>query len=282
MILTILFKERGIKHSPTIANFACLLLVFMRPSEVFYTLSKMTEISEEALKSPDTMMHMRWYFTYDKNQYLKCLEAFVKSYLNTTMRGKRSVLLHLQTINFDFYKLIDVCFRSLLGRFVPITIALDVMMAYLTQGMKGLFRYTYAIMKYHKEFIKTIGSGEEFLNFLALETKEKTETHKLQKYANKYNLKSTHYDMKKIDIEKIQDMKLSVDEYSNYIPNQGTKSTIVSYEQFSKIWMMLPEHVRIRNAELIYSAHTEGFNLQSLYNICSEYKYDYKFSLLLI
>ncbi|TNV70582.1 hypothetical protein FGO68_gene8104 [Halteria grandinella] len=77
-------------------------------------------------------------------------------------------------------------------------------------------------------------------------------------------------------------MKLSVDEYSNYIPNQGTKSTIVSYEQFSKIWMMLPEHVRIRNAELIYSAHTEGFNLQSLYNICSEYKYDYKFSLLLI
>jgi hypothetical protein len=219
MILTILFKERGIKHSPTIANFACLLLVFMRPSEVFYTLSKMTEISEEALKSPDIMMHMRWYFTFDKNQYLKCLEAFVKSYLNTTMRGKRSVLLHLQTINFDFYKLIDVCFRSLLGKLVPITIALDVMMAFITQGMKGLFRYTYAIMKYHKDFIKLIGSGEEFLNILAIETKEKTESFKLQKFANKYNLKSTHYDMKKIDIEKIQDMKLGVDEFSNYIPS---------------------------------------------------------------
>ena len=43
MILTILFKEIGIKHSPTIANFTCLLLIFMRPSEVFYTLSKMAE-----------------------------------------------------------------------------------------------------------------------------------------------------------------------------------------------------------------------------------------------
>lgn len=219
MILTILFKERGIKHSPTIANFACLLLIFMRPSEVFYTLSKMAETSEEALKNPELMMYMRWHFTYDKNQYLKCLEAFVKSYLNTTIRGKRSVLLHLQTINFDFYKLIDVCFRSLLGKFVPITIALDVMMAFLTQGMKGLFRYTYAIMKYHKDFIKLIGSGDEFLNILAKESKEKTESQKLQKYANKYLLKSIHYEMKKIDIEKIQDMKLSVEEYSNYIPN---------------------------------------------------------------
>jgi hypothetical protein len=85
--------------------------------------------------------------------------------------------------------------------------------------MKGLFRYTYAIMKYHKDFIKLIGSGEEFLAILASETKEKTESIKLQKFASKYNLKSTHYDMKKIDIEKIQDMKLSVDEYSNYIPN---------------------------------------------------------------
>lgn len=155
-------------------------------------------------------------------------------------------------------------------------------MAFLTQGMKGLFRYTYAIMKYHKDFIKTIGSGKEFLNILSMESKERTDNVKLQKFATKYNLKSTHYDMKKIDIEKIQDMKLSADEYASYIPNQGSKSTIVSYEQFSKIWMMLPEHVRIRNAELIYSAHTEGFNIQTLYNICGEYKNDYKFTLLLV
>ncbi len=88
--------------------------------------------------------------------------------------------------------------------------------------------------------------------------------------------------MKKIDIEKIQDMKLSPEEYASYIPNSGSKSTIVTYEQYSKIWMMLPEHVRIRNAELVYSAHTEGFNLQSLYRICGEYRCDYKFTLLLI
>lgn len=203
MILTILFKERGIKHSPTIANFTCLLLVFMRPSEVFYTLSKMAEASAEALKNEEIMKHMKWHFTYDKSQYLKCLEAFVKSYLNTTMRGKRSVLMHLKSINFDFYKFIDVSFRSLLGKFVPITVALDVLMAYLTQGMKALFRYTYAIMKHHKAYIKMIGSGEEFITFFAAEAKNSTDPSKLLKFACRYNLSSSHYDIKKIGIEKI-------------------------------------------------------------------------------
>lgn len=77
-------------------------------------------------------------------------------------------------------------------------------------------------------------------------------------------------------------MKIAADDYASYTPNIGVKSTIVSYEQFSRIWMMLPEHVRIRNPELLYQAHTEGFNLQSLYRICSEYKNEYKFTILLI
>jgi hypothetical protein len=73
MILCILFKQHGIKHSPIIASFASLLLIFMRPSEVYYTLIKMTEFSEEALKSEETMQNLCWYFTFDKIQYLKSL-----------------------------------------------------------------------------------------------------------------------------------------------------------------------------------------------------------------
>lgn len=197
---------------------------------------------------------------------------------------KRSILLHMQKINFDFYKFVDVSFRSLLGHFVPLSIALDILIAFLTLGIKAIFRFTYSIMKTHKHFIKTIGCGEEFLNFLRGQTKKDTDQMKLIKHAFKYSLGHNHFDIKKIDIDKIQnEMKaITVDEFQDYIPLGCGTSSIVSYEQFARVWAMLPEHVRIRNPERVYQAHSDGFNIQNLYRVCSEYKNDYKFSIMLI
>lgn len=43
IILAVLFKERGIKHSPLIANVASLLLVILKPAEVYYLLMKLCD-----------------------------------------------------------------------------------------------------------------------------------------------------------------------------------------------------------------------------------------------
>lgn len=45
---------------------------------------------------------------------------------------------------------------------------------------------------------------------------------------------------------------------------------------------MLPEHVKIRSPELLYQAISDGFNIQNLYRVCSEYKREYKFSIMFI
>lgn len=45
---------------------------------------------------------------------------------------------------------------------------------------------------------------------------------------------------------------------------------------------MLPEYVRIRNFQMLYQSSHDGYNIQNLYRVCSEYKNDYKFSILLI
>jgi hypothetical protein len=82
------------------------------------------------------------------------LSTFVKSYLNTTVRKKRSVLLHMNKIGFDFSKFVDVSFKSLLGHFVSLPVALDILMMYLIEGVKIIFRYSYAILKVHKAYVK--------------------------------------------------------------------------------------------------------------------------------
>ena len=105
-------------------------------------------------KSQEQQARIRWHFTLEKQQYFKLLSTFIKSYLTTTLRGKRSVLLHMNKIGFDFSKYVDTAFKSTCTYFVTLPIALDILMMFLIEGVKILFRYTYAVMKCNKKFIK--------------------------------------------------------------------------------------------------------------------------------
>jgi hypothetical protein len=90
---------------------------------------------------------MRWHFTFERNEYFKLLTTFIKSYLGTTVRKKRSILKHLNEIGFDFSAYVDKAFKSIMGYFVTINVGVDIMMMFLVEGVKIIFRYTYAIMK---------------------------------------------------------------------------------------------------------------------------------------
>ena len=67
-----------------------------------------------------------------------------------------------------------MCFRSLIGNFVSLPLAFEIMTAFLAGGIKIIFRYTYAIMKYHKNFIKTLQSPSDFVEKVRIESKENT------------------------------------------------------------------------------------------------------------
>lgn len=135
-------------------SIASLLLIFMKPSEVYHVMMELVNSSQEMFKSPEQQALIRWHFTLEKQQYFKVLSTFVKSYLTTTLRGKRSVLLHMNKIGFDFNKFVDICFKSTLTYFVSLPVALDILMMFMIEGVKIFFRYTYAVMKCNKAFIK--------------------------------------------------------------------------------------------------------------------------------
>jgi hypothetical protein len=47
IILSLLFKERNIKTSPMMVTIASILLVFMKPGEVYHVLSEMIKITQK-------------------------------------------------------------------------------------------------------------------------------------------------------------------------------------------------------------------------------------------
>jgi hypothetical protein len=82
----------------------------------------------------------------------------------------------------------------------------------------------------------------------------------IHKAAFKYPIKSCSYNFKKASAEKFE--KLGIDEdFYTLVPTMKTKSTIVTLEEFAKIWAMLPDFVKIRTPELVFCALNDGFNI---------------------
>ena len=145
---------------------------------------------------------IRWHFYHDKTQHYKLLSTFIGSYLRVTLLGKRSLLDHFEKIGFDFNKLVDIAFKTFLCHFLPLPVALEVLMCFLTEGVKIIYRYTYAILKYHKNFIKTsCNNPDELITQLREKCRTDTDPVAIKKIAFKYKLKSyyTKFQNAKID-----------------------------------------------------------------------------------
>lgn len=143
---------------------ASLLLIYLKPAEVYHVLAELVTTSQDMFKRVETQALLRWHFTFERAQYFKLLGTFVRSYMDTTMRKKRSLLLHFNKINFDFTRFVDTAFKSLLTYFVPLPVAVEVLMMFLVEGNKILFRYTYALLKCNKKFIKAATNGQDLLD----------------------------------------------------------------------------------------------------------------------
>ena len=70
------------------------------------------------------------------------------------------MLVHCRDNDFDFTKFVDSGFRNMMTNYLDLNNMTDLMMVFLSEGQKSLFRYQYAILKHHKDFIK---SGKDLL-----------------------------------------------------------------------------------------------------------------------
>jgi hypothetical protein len=114
----------------------------------------------------------------------------------TTLRKKRSLAAHMRSINFDLKDYAEAAFDSLGTEFLPLYIVTDFLLMYLVEGVKIVFRYSYAILKHHKAFIKTVClDSQSLLDLLAAESRTKSNAELIHKYALSYPLKKGRYDL---------------------------------------------------------------------------------------
>ena len=130
-------------------------MVFLRPAEVYAVIESIRKKTQD-ISNQGKIDELRWHLTISQSLYNKTLASCIDSYIGTTMRKKRSVLVHCREIGFDYTRFVDSCFRHLMTDYLPMSSLLDFMPVFLLEGVKSLFRTTYAIAKLHKDHIKTI------------------------------------------------------------------------------------------------------------------------------
>jgi hypothetical protein len=99
---------------------------------------------------------IRWHVPLNMEDRHRLHQAFCFSYLMTTLRKKRSLAEHMKNLGFNLRDFAALSFDSLTCEFLPLYLATDCLMMYLVEGIKIMFRYSYAILKVHKQFIKTV------------------------------------------------------------------------------------------------------------------------------
>lgn len=65
----------------------------------------------------------------------------------TTLRKKRSLAIHMSNIGFEFRNYTVAAFDTICSRFLPLYLATDIIIMYLVEGVKIIFRYSYAMLK---------------------------------------------------------------------------------------------------------------------------------------
>lgn len=146
-----------------LAHIAGLLLLYMTPGEVYCIVVDLIRSTMEKCESEEIKSMIRWHLPLNSVDRTRLHQAFGSSYLMTTLRKKRSLALYMTQIGFEFQEYSAATFDTVGARFLPLYIATDVLMMYLVEGVKIIFRYAYSVLKLQKDFIKKTCSDPHLL-----------------------------------------------------------------------------------------------------------------------
>lgn len=138
---------------------------------------------------------------------------------------------------------------------------------FLSEGRKILYRAMLGFLKSLQQQILKTKSGEEVLKLIDTWGKQCTDSDPLMKHAFEIRIKRRHYlkyDQKNYKQRRVSQVIESVQMY--YRPKLTTPSHIIEEEHFEILWGWLPSRFRIRDPVLLYSTHTQGYNLANISN----------------
>jgi hypothetical protein len=254
-----------IEYSPMIIKIISMCLVFLNFEETYYLMVKFIQINYNYQN--EQLYKIRWHVRFNNFEINKLKGSILQSLCNIS-DTIHCIYMHLYSINFPAEKLFEEMSLNLFVGFLSFHGVCRLFVFYMKEGVKALYRITYALLKTIKDDILLIKNANEVIKTVKEKSQQIKDLDSLfdLAFSLSLNRKNNRYS------EQIFIRKDSTNPASIYIlPEVDIQSSILSQKQFIHFWSLLPEEFKIRNAKLIYNTQSEGYCINSIYQLRSKY-----------
>ena len=279
-----------IDYCPSIIGLGSLLLLFLSKEETYEVLRTIIETDQNEME----LNRLRWHFRYtilDNIQMDSNIKTCIIELSNYTQQFKQ-----LEKMGFSLVLLIRDIFKQFFLDHVNFVGIMRILPFFLLEGIKGVYRIIYALLyfcslniesdqKAEKNNIpKEKKSKEELLALFKEKSNKITDFVYLMDFALKWELKHTNNNY----IYQVVPSSIKKNTYDInnliHIPSFEPESVILSKENITKLWELLPVKLRICNCTLLFKKEEKEkseIDLGTLYENFEELEEDIKLLLII-
>lgn len=256
----------NIEFSPLIIKICSIILLFCNKYETFEI---MTNILETNYDIKDTSK-IRWQIRFTYNDNVRIVSSILEAVSEISFKSGRESFEHFTQIHFPPEKLYeDMCYSFFLNYFNFYGI-IRLLPFFLTEGIKSIYRLSYAVIKTLKNDILNITSPDEVIMTIRRKAKIIDDITKLFNLSYTFGLTrwNNKYDFQEMPHK--DEFRDKRNQY--YLPKFNGVSEILTDYEAIHLWERLPIDLKIKDAMMIYNASKDGYNLQTVIGLNEKYE----------
>lgn len=255
-----------IEYSPVIIKLASLVLIFCSQAETYQIMRTLLEMNYNVNET----FKIRWHVRFTFNDNLKIISSFCESFKEISSKSGKDSFDHFENITFPPERLFEDMMYGYMINYLNFEGIVRLLPFFMLEGVKSLYRLSYAVIKTIKTNLFQVKIPDDIIKVAREKSKEITDMNKLFNlaYAFKINRKNNKYDFQKMPDKDLFANKRN----SYYLPNFSGKSTILIEKEIPKLWMILPNFLRIKDAKMIFNTENNGYSLNTIYSHALNYE----------
>ena len=253
----------NIEFCPFLIKIISFCLIFLNKYEVFAITKNMIINDYSIPKEEINTLRFRLRFNYEENKRL--IPSFLESFKTISNTGKE-VSQKFEKLGLDFDLLVEEMFYSLFVDYFNFMVYQKVVLLYLREGVKILYRIGYSIFKAFKKELLEADSADQIRPILKNKCLDLKDTATF--FSNVYYYKLNHLNNRFDQIKVLESFKGTRKNF--YIPTFNGESNIMKDNDIFNLWTIFPDNFKSKDAKLIYSSDYHEPSLSKIYEVCGD------------
>jgi hypothetical protein len=247
------------EYAPLVIRITSLTLMFCTRVETFEIMKNFIKMNMNEMD----IIGLRWHTRFDYASNNKVYSSMTDSFRELCGVNLKDLLLHFDSIGFNLNKLHKDMVESLFLEYFNFNIVQKIFTLYMNEGIKILYRVAAAVLNIFKPYFTKISHPDDVIaevKRLCRQLKDHTE---LFLFALDYKLTRTNnkYENQIADTNSFVETKLY------HLPKLTKQSQLINNDTIIKLWSMMPNKFRAKDADLAFTTELNGFSIKGIYNL---------------